>query len=217
MSNELAVRNEQPLLSEELARLGCEAREAHDRVRQCAAEAVENMVGAGQALRKARDLCDTDQFDAFITTHFRGKLRTAQTYMKLARHWSALRAVAPPETLTSQRKALRLLDKLIAGEEAAPRRTRASRAAAEVAASPAGPTAAETTPPTTASTGLSYEGRRAALRRIYDQMQRLLDELTEDLAGLKPPHYLVEQALTAIARARVQNEQLGKKLFSVEG
>jgi hypothetical protein len=102
--------------SEKLDKLGRAARRAHDRVRACAAKAVENMVRAGQALCKARDLCDTEEWDEFVAKYLNKAERTAQTYMRLARSWPVLQAVAPPEALTSQRKALRLLNSLALGE-----------------------------------------------------------------------------------------------------
>lgn len=227
MRRDLVGREENLLLNAKLARLGRAAKRAHDRARQCAAKAVENMVRSGQALCKARDLCETDEWDDFLAIYFGRALRTAQTYMKLARHWSELQAVAPPEALTSQRKALRLLNSLALGEEppaAAPdarSKKRARRAALELAAPPAtAGSGGAAQPPATdhnpAPSAVADEQRRNAVRRMYHQTLGLLSDLTRDLSDLSPPHYLVGSAIQRISCARFEFEQDARKLFDLE-
>jgi hypothetical protein len=186
-----------------LDRLGRAAKQAHDRVRKCAIKAVENMVRSGQALCKARDLCDTVEWDQFVAKYFGRAERTAQTYMKLARNWPVLQAVAPPEALTSQRKALRLLNSLVLGEApgtaaAGPRRKQ-RRGGASL--EPPAPAAA------------ADEERRVALSRIYQQMLRVLANVTKDLSEVTPSNYDVRNALDAIRRARNDFVASAEKLF----
>lgn len=218
MSQDLVVREQNLMLNDTLAELGREALAAHDRVRQCAAEAVENMVRAGEALCKARDLCDTHQFNQFIAHHFRGKRRTAQTYMKLTRNWPALVAAAPPETLTSQRKALRILDRLLAAPEPSSQKTtrgkRPERPAPADLAAPAqaGSVVRDTGRPADAAD----DERRTAVREMYQTALQLLAELTKELLQVTPQHYAVEYALHLIDKSRSQFEQRGRELFGAE-
>jgi hypothetical protein len=221
MSQDLEVRNENSLASAELAELGREALAAHERVRQCAAEAVENMVRAGQLLCKARDLCATRAFEQFIVNHFRGKRRTAQTYMKLARNWHLLEAAAPPETLTSQRKALRLLDRLLAATESPSekpaRRQRENSRAAAVLTTPAETGAVDVIAASPAALSANSVGdeREMAVKEMYHETLRLLAELSKELVPLTGEHEAVEHALHVIDRTRSRFEQR-RKLFYVD-
>ncbi len=115
MRHDLTVR-QQTALNAKLDRLGRAAHLAHERAKVCVAKLVENAARAGQSLCKARDLCDTDDWDDFLVNKFKGPERTAQRYMYIARHWTLLKAAAPPEALTSVRKATQLLNTLLVGE-----------------------------------------------------------------------------------------------------
>lgn len=226
MSQDLIVREQNLLSSDVLAELGRQALEAHERVRDCALEAVANMVRAGEMLCKARDLCDARQFQRFISDHFRGKRRTAQTYMKLARNWPTVQAAAPPDALTSQRKALRILDGILANldpsNETPRRRKRHSPTTTELTtaepATPIGTDAAEcgfVAPPEKAAASVDDELRRAVFR-MYQETLRMLAELSNELIRVTPEPYAVDKAVQLIDETRSKLKKRGRKLFAVE-
>lgn len=225
MSQDLIVREQNLLSSDVLAELGRQALEAHERVRQCATEAVANMVRAGEMLCKARDLCDTQQFQRFISDYFRGKHRTAQTYMKLARNWPAVLAAAGPDALTSQRKALRVLHGMLANPDPStetPRRRKRHRpAAAALAAEPATPIGTDgaacgfVAPPEKAAALVDDELRRAAFR-MYQETLRMLAELSNELIRVTSEPYAVDKAVQLIDETRSKLKKRGRKLFAVE-
>jgi hypothetical protein len=215
MRRELVVCNENCFASPKLQKLATTAYRAHLRARECAAKSVENMVRAGQALRKLRDLSDDTEWNAFLENNFDGSERTVQRYMYLAKHWSLLQAVAPPEALTSQRKAMQLLRTLLYGEgataeAAGPRRK--PRATAAIELKPA----AARSDATSAHVNAADDDGRNAVTRMCDHVMRVLAELTRDLSELAPPHYLVSYALGAISRAQRQCAEMEGALLGAE-
>ena len=211
MRHEVVVRT--------LQRLARAANRAHQRAGVCAAKAVECAARSGEALRKARDLCDTEEWADFLENDFQGSLRTAQRYMYLAKHWPQLQAAVPRAALTSQRKAVQVLNALLLGDEplvegagARPKKPTTGDTMALSA-----PTTSEDEshrpdqPPTT--NNADDDERRIAIRRMYDQTMRVLTELADDLSHVTPRHYNVSHALSAIHRARDQCQEAGQTLF----
>ncbi|HVA46126.1 MAG TPA: hypothetical protein VNH11_07105 [Pirellulales bacterium] len=210
---------QQMALNAKLDRLAQAALRAHERAKHCAAKLVENAARSGQFLLKARDLCDTDAWDDFLLNKFKASERTAYRYMHIAKHWTRLQAIAPPEALTSLRKATQLLESLLLGDDAAGvtkrRRKKRARPTLQLPApdSPnasAGQPTAE--PPVASAEAVAAE--RTGLERMFRGMQRVLIQLSEELASPTPPNYQVRHAQDAIRRARLHFEQAGQRLFS---
>ncbi|MGH7136616.1 MAG: hypothetical protein ACREHD_12815 [Pirellulales bacterium] len=221
MRRELVVGNENPLFKPKLQKLAIAAERAHLRAHKHAAQSVANMARAGRSLRKFRDLADDKEWEDLIVHHFEGSERTVQRYMYLAKHWSLLEANAPPEGLTSQRKAIQLLRTLLYGERATGQvvGTRRKPCAAAIDVTPAAIGDASAPPPfevTSATSSAAEDERRTVLTRMYDQVLHALAELTKELSQLAPPHSAVQYALGSIARAQRQVEESGQTLFRAE-
>lgn len=88
MSNEI-VRSEKGAeiaVSETLEQLAQRANVAHMRAVETAQDAVQHAIAAGQALLEAKKRCRPGTWYVWVTEHFRGSIRTAQGYMRLAVH-----------------------------------------------------------------------------------------------------------------------------------
>lgn len=224
MRRELVVGNQNPLFKPKLQKLAIAAERAHLRAHKHAAQSVANMARAGRSLRKFRDLADDKEWEDLIVHHFDGSERTVQRYMYLAKHWSLLEANAPPEGLTSQRKAIQLVRTLLYGEGATGQvvGTRGKPCAAAIDVAPAaviGDASALPPPPfeaTSAPTSAAEDEQRTMLTRMYDHVLQVLAELTKELSQLTPPHSAVQYALGSIARAQRQVEESGQTLFRAE-
>lgn len=202
-----------------LDRLAAAALKAHDLAKRYAAKMVENMARSGEALLKDRDLCDNDAWDDFLANKFKVSKSTAYRYMYIAKHWTRLAAIAPPEALTSLRKATRLLDSLLLGDEAAggPKRRRKNRAHTTLelpAPESANASAGGLSPKQAVVKAEAVDAERTGLERMYREMQRVLIELGEELSLLTPLNLQVRNAQDAIRRARLYFEQTGQRLFS---
>uniref|UniRef100_A0A6M3L5R6 Uncharacterized protein n=1 Tax=viral metagenome TaxID=1070528 RepID=A0A6M3L5R6_9ZZZZ len=81
--------------------------ENHHLAQSAAAEAVERGVLTGELLLRWKELLPHGRFESFVETHFDGSLRTAQTYMQVAKELNAL-----PK---AQRTALLKQERSIAG------------------------------------------------------------------------------------------------------
>jgi hypothetical protein len=214
MPNDLTIR-QQHALSAKLDRLAEGARRAHERAKHCAAKLVENAARSGQFLLKARDLCDNDQWNDFLVHKFKVSDRTAYRYMYIAKHWARLQAIAPPEALSSLRKATQLLNSFLLGEDSpdgavARSRKKRSKSAPQIPAPVAAPESTMSGEPVAAPADAKHSG----LERLYRDMQELLAQLSEELSQLTPPTYQVRRALEAVGRARTGFEQAGRRLFS---
>ncbi|HEX7380036.1 MAG TPA: hypothetical protein VF278_23145 [Pirellulales bacterium] len=133
---------------------------------------------------------------------------------------------APPDALTSQRKALRFLDGILAksdpSNETPRRRKRHSPAtAAPTAAEPATPNGADgaacgfVSLPETAAASVDDEHRRAAFR-MYQETLRMLAELSHELIRVTPEPYAVDMAVQLIDETRSKLKKRHRKLFAVE-
>ena len=85
-----------------------------------AGAAINHMVGAGHALVQARELCEEGGWLRWLRKNFEGSVRTAQRYMRVARHLPA-----------SKLDATRVSDRTCWRADAAPR---------ACSAAPCGPT-----------------------------------------------------------------------------
>lgn len=221
MRQELTTNNANPLFKPKLRKLAEAAERAHLRAFKYAARSVENMARSGRALRKFRDLADDKDWEDLILHKFEGSERTVQRYMYLAKYWSLLEANAPPEGLTSQRKAIQLIRRLLRSERAtdelpATRGKRRPVAVIDVApeAADCGTNAAAPPSPEAASATSSAadDHRRTSVARMYEDVLHILAELTEELSQLRPPHSVVAYALGSIANAKQQVEQSAQRL-----
>lgn len=221
MRQELEVYQENQLLRPELRELAAVAVTSHKRARKCAALAMENIIRAGQALRKLRDLCDDGEWREFMSK-FDGSERTVQRYMLLAKHWPMLESAAPPDSLTSQRKALRMLRTLLYGEtspasgsESRPKASGADPSAAAPEASDTSPRPALEPPALEppAPAALSGEMLKAALQRTYQDLLHVFEELCESLSSQRPAHPLVQQALATVYGAHSRFQEIGWSWF----
>ncbi|HQU41583.1 MAG TPA: DUF3102 domain-containing protein [Pirellulales bacterium] len=116
-----------------MAALGKVASREHLRATGSAMDAIEHAVKSGEALAKARELCDWGLWEDFIKHDFNGSLRTAQRYMRLAKHWRQV-AAQHPMALTSQASAAKALTAIMRGDAApasatAPKQKRHARVA----------------------------------------------------------------------------------------
>lgn len=96
--------------------LAAAANRSHERANTSAADAVEHAVAAGETLAKARELCNAGEWSQFVAEHFDGSLRTAQKYMRLARHWRQISSTTPRGAITSQAEAARAIAQIVRGE-----------------------------------------------------------------------------------------------------
>lgn len=74
-----------------------------------ASAAIAHVVAAGHSLAQARDLCEEGGWTRWLRKNFDGSLRTAQRYMRVARHLPAARLDATRVSLPSQRAVLRAI------------------------------------------------------------------------------------------------------------
>lgn len=205
---ELTVHQESSLLRPELRELAAEAIRSHQRARKCAAAAMRNIVRAGHALRKLRDLCDDAEWRE-IVARFDGSERTVQRYMLLAKYWPLLESAAPPNSLTSQRKAMRLLQTLLYGEPA-PARVSGRRAGAR-GANPAGvifdanddlPRLPAARPPALESPAPAAPDGKSpddGLERLYRELHRLLEGLLDDFVWRMSSDPMMKRARSLIS------------------
>lgn len=88
MSNEMIPTANAPEIAptETLEQLAQRANVAHMRAIETVYNAVEHAVEAGQVLLEAKRRCPPGTWHAWLNQHFRGSIRTAQGYMRLAIH-----------------------------------------------------------------------------------------------------------------------------------
>ena len=88
MSREITPSGDRPenALAETLEQLAERANQAHTQAIATAQNAVEHALAAGQALLEAKKRCQPGAWHVWLTKHFRGSIRTAQGYMRLAVH-----------------------------------------------------------------------------------------------------------------------------------
>ncbi|HET6881506.1 MAG TPA: GIY-YIG nuclease family protein [Pirellulales bacterium] len=75
-----------------------------------AGAAINHMVGAGHSLVQARDLCEEGGWLRWLRKNFEGSIRTAQRYMRIARHLPASQldaTCASPKSQTAVLRAIR--------------------------------------------------------------------------------------------------------------
>ncbi|HET6884182.1 MAG TPA: GIY-YIG nuclease family protein, partial [Pirellulales bacterium] len=78
----------------------------HRRAAASAGAAVAHVVAAGNALALARDLCEEGGWTRWLRANFKGSVRTAQRYMRVARHLPASQLEATRVSPPSQRAVL---------------------------------------------------------------------------------------------------------------
>jgi hypothetical protein len=158
---------------------------------ESAQNAIEHAVRAGDALCKARDLCDAGQWGNFIDKEFDGSLRTAQKYMRLAKNWRKLTANAPRAALTSQRKAAQVLSSIVAGDGIPdlPGARKPRKLASEGA--------------TSASTEPATDTVREDVIRIADEFIAAVGRLVDELRVEAEVDFTVSYAIGELERARL--------------
>jgi hypothetical protein len=82
---------------------------SHQWAAASAGAAVAHVVAAGHALAQARDLCEEGGWTRWLRKNFDGSVRTAQRYMRVARHLPAARLQATSLSLRSQAAAMRAI------------------------------------------------------------------------------------------------------------
>lgn len=215
MKQELTVQ-QRTALNTKLDRLAQAALRAHERAKQCAATLVQNMARSGEALCKARDLCDNAAWEDFLLNKFKVSKTTAYRYMYIAKHWARLQAIAPPEALTSLRKATRLLDSLLLGEAAADgsKRRRKKRASPTLELPAPSASGRQLSPAAAVAAVESVDAARSGLERMYRDMHRVLIDLSDELSQMRPPSFEVRNAQDALDRARLHFEDARSGLFA---
>ncbi|HVA49143.1 MAG TPA: DUF3102 domain-containing protein [Pirellulales bacterium] len=92
-----------------LALLAKSANRSHRWAVAAAGAAMAHLVAAGHALAQARDLCEQGGWLRWLRTNFEGSVRTAQRYMRVARHLPASAIDATRVSHRSQTALLRAL------------------------------------------------------------------------------------------------------------
>jgi Protein of unknown function (DUF3102) len=85
-----------------IAKLLEAANREHRKANASARDAVEHAVRAGEALCRARELCKAGEWGAYLPLAFEGSMRTAQKYMRIARHWRLIQTAGPAKAISSQ-------------------------------------------------------------------------------------------------------------------
>jgi hypothetical protein len=116
-----------------LKRLASQANLAHRWAAASAGASVGYIVEAGDALARARDLCLDGEWTAWVLRHFEGTLRTAQRYVRIARHWHEIGCDATRVSPQSQSEAMRMIRNAVFS-----RLPRAARGASTAIELPAG-------------------------------------------------------------------------------
>ena len=102
-----------------LALLAKSANQSHRWAAAAAAAALAHVVAAGHALVLARDLCDEGGWLRWLRDNFDGSVRTAQRYMRVARHLPASGLDPTRASHQSQRAFLRSIRGVVFGEPSA--------------------------------------------------------------------------------------------------
>ena len=102
-------RNTQALLAKS-------ANQSHRWAAAAAAAALAHIVAAGHALVQARELCDEGGWLRWLRNNFQGSVRTAQRYMRVARHLPASGLDPTRASHQSQRAFLRSVRGVVFGE-----------------------------------------------------------------------------------------------------
>ena len=93
----------------ELATLGSEINDLHDRVVEAARTAVEHARECGELLNQAKAQIAHGGFQEWLQANCRVKPRQAQNYMRLAREWPAIEAKCAPSAHLTIAGALQLI------------------------------------------------------------------------------------------------------------
>ncbi|OYV96661.1 MAG: hypothetical protein B7Z73_00330 [Planctomycetia bacterium 21-64-5] len=80
-----------------------------------AGAAVAHVLAAGNALAQAHDLCDDGEWMRWVRRNFHGSLRTAQRYIRLAKHWPRASLDATNVSPAAQAEAMRTLRRTLFG------------------------------------------------------------------------------------------------------
>ncbi|MGH9541246.1 MAG: DUF3102 domain-containing protein, partial [Terriglobales bacterium] len=154
-----------------LRRLANAANLRHRAAKASAGSAVTHAVAAGNALARARDLCDDGEWARWVRRNFEASLRTAQRYVRLARNWPRIDSDATRVSPASQAEAARAIRRALFDSE----RQKANEQIAEPAAGVPGTRAApqsdpiaappHTQPPRVAALAVSGLDRLAASLR----------------------------------------------------
>lgn len=80
-----------------------------------AGAAVAHVLAAGNALAQARDLCDDGEWMRWVRRNFHGSLRTAQRYIRLAKHWPRASLDATNVSPAAQAEAMLTLRRTLFG------------------------------------------------------------------------------------------------------
>ena len=99
-----------------LALLAKSANQSHRWAAAAAAAALAHVVAAGHALVQARDLCEEGGWLRWLRNNFEGSVRTAQRYMRVARHLPASGLDPTRASHQSQRAFLRSIRGVVFGE-----------------------------------------------------------------------------------------------------
>jgi hypothetical protein len=112
----LFAEERHPDKGRELARLAAAANSAHRLAGESAGSAIAHAVAAGNALARAREICEHGEWLAWLRRNFHGTTRTAQRYIQLVRNWRALNSNATRASPLSLRAAHRSLRDALLGE-----------------------------------------------------------------------------------------------------
>ena len=99
-----------------LALLANSANQSHRWAAAAAACAMAHIVAAGHSLLQARDLCEEGGWLRWLRNNFKGSVRTAQRYMRVARHLPASGIDPTRVSHQSQRAFLRSIRGVVFGE-----------------------------------------------------------------------------------------------------
>jgi hypothetical protein len=88
----------------------------HQQALSRASDAVKHAVKAGEVLCLACETCRAGEWQTLLERHFPGSMRTAQKYMRLAKHFQLLRAEGP-NALSSQNEASKALTAIMRGDD----------------------------------------------------------------------------------------------------
>lgn len=183
MSTNLPTRRAANAVGAPLVKLAEAASREHQKAISKASDAVQHAVRSGEILARARDLCEAGEWSELLATHFSGSIRTAQKYMRLARHVRQLKAEGPIAALSSQNQAAKALTEILGGERqttqnGGPKRKRRTRGASNEKAG-----------------------------ELVGGVIRLLREIERNLSEFGPQVPVTRNAVDAVARRRAEAER----------
>lgn len=188
MSTNVPARRATSGIGAPIVKLAEAASREHQKAISKASDAVQHAVRSGEILARARDLCEAGEWSELLAAHFSGSIRTAQKYMRLARHVRQLKAEGPVAALSSQSQAAKALTEILGGERkttqngGSKRRRRARGASHEKAG------------------------------ELVGQVIRLLREIERNLSEFGPPGQAARHAVESVARRRAEAERFLRRL-----